>query len=130
MGASARLRRSAAGGGGQPHELKGGIDYQRDDPRETAGIPGNMIFSDSNGAPSTVSIGPGPTFRPSFWRMSLFAQDGWQPNDRLTIEPGVRITFYDTAVPAQGVTFFKSTTISPRLGVAWDVSSDHRTVVR
>lgn len=48
----------------------------------------------------------------------------------MTIEPGVRVTFYDSSVPAEGVTFFESKTISPRLGVAWDVSSDHRTVVR
>lgn len=130
IGASATLTRYANRLAGQRHELKAGIDYQRDDHHETHGIPGDMIFYDYNGAPNTVSIGPGPTFRPSFWRTSLFAQDAWQLNDRFTIEPGVRITFYDTSVPAQGATFFKSTTISPRLGVAWDVSSDHRTVVR
>jgi outer membrane receptor protein involved in Fe transport len=130
IGGSASLTRYADGWGRQRHALKAGIDYQRDDHREIHGIPGNMIFFDSNGAPDTVSIGPGQTFRPSFWRTSLFVQDGWRVNDQLTIEPGVRVTSYDTSVPAQGVTFFKSTTISPRLGVAWDVSPDHRTVVR
>ncbi len=56
-------------------------------------------------------------------------RDNWQRGP-LTLEPGVRMGFYDSSVPTPASAPYANHSISPRLGAAWDVSSDHRTVVR
>jgi outer membrane receptor protein involved in Fe transport len=53
-----------------------------------------------------------------------------QASDRLTIEPGLRVGFYHGAVPADGVPSYDTSSVSPRIGAAWDLTPDHRSAVR
>jgi hypothetical protein len=49
--------------------------------------------------------------------------------DRVTLNLGARAGFYGGSVPGRdGV--FSASSLSPRVGLAWDVSRTHRTVVR
>jgi outer membrane receptor protein involved in Fe transport len=63
-------------------------------------------------------------------RFSVYAQDSWTVAPRLTINPGVRIdriTGFNKALDDQ---VFSTTAIAPRVGLAWDVRGNSRTVVR
>lgn len=45
------------------------------------------------------------------------------------IDPGVRVTIYRGAVPGPG-TVYRNSAVSPRVGIAWDVAENHRSVLR
>ena len=59
-------------------------------------------------------------------RYSFYLQDGWRPNPRLTVNLGLR---YELEVnePIVGT---DPNNIAPRVGIAWNVTSDNKTVVR
>jgi hypothetical protein len=54
-----------------------------------------------------------------------YLQDSWKVNSRLTVNGGVRLDFDGEPAPLGG-SFYAS----PRLGFAWDVAGDHKTIVR
>ena len=68
----------------------------------------------------------------SGWRASAFAQDSWRISDRLTINPGVRLSMYRGSLPhLQDEAFFKpKNTLEFRLGLAFDVFGDHTTAIK
>ena len=57
-------------------------------------------------------------------------QDIWRLTDRVTVQPGVRMSIYRTDLPDTTMALYENEAVSPRIGVAWDVRADHRTVVR
>jgi hypothetical protein len=59
----------------------------------------------------------------------LHAQDQWTVNGRLTLSPGVRVEWNRGSVPHQP-NVFRTTTVAPRIGAAWDLGPAHRTVAR
>ena len=115
---------------GGSHELKVGIDYEHARIVDRSGWPGGAQYLDFNGAPDLALFWAGATYRGAHHRTSFFAQDRWTIDNRVTLEPGVRIGIYRGAVPIPDATPYDNSSISPRLGAAWDVSPDHRTVVR
>lgn len=112
------------------HEVKLGLELERGSQVSTSGYPGGALYFDRNGAPFQVQFWAGSTLRPVHWTTSVFVQDRWIVNDRLTIEPGVRAAVYRSSVPAEGFTLYDSRSVSPRIGAAWDLGADHRTVAR
>src|SRR5262245_27738559 len=54
-----------------------------------------------------------------------FAQDTWKVHPRLTLDVGGRVDFDGEPDPVPRNTYF-----SPRFGFAWDVTGDHKTVLR
>ncbi len=81
--------------------------------------------------------------------LAFFVQDTWRPNDRLTLNLGLRwegtwhpdatvqpeSTFYgpylgDTRFPSNGTIPDDLDNFQPRFGLAWDVSGDQETVLR
>lgn len=112
------------------HELKAGVEYERATFRVEWGFPGGIAYEDFNGAPDLATYRDESRRRGVQSRTSTFVQDTWQLGSRLTIEPGLRFGLYHGAVPADGVPAYDTSAISPRIGVAWDLTADHRTVVR
>ena len=111
------------------HEFKAGVEHERAGVQDDFRYPGNMRFLDRDGQPELVDFWNGAHYRPAHHRTSLFLRDNWQ-RGRLTLEPGVRMGFYDSTVPNPASAPYSNHSTSPRLGAAWDVSPDHRTVVR
>lgn len=56
------------------------------------------------------------------WHVALFAQDDWKPLENLTLNLGVRYQ-YESSVPDHN-------NVAPRIGIAWDPTSNGRMVVR
>ncbi|MGE0359858.1 MAG: carboxypeptidase regulatory-like domain-containing protein [Vicinamibacterales bacterium] len=127
--AAATLTRYASRGAAT-HELKAGVEYERASLRAEWGFPGGVFYEDYDGAPDLATYRDVSRRRGVQHRTSLFAQDTWQLGRRLTIEPGLRFGVYHGAVPADGVPAYDTTALSPRLGVAWDLTADRRTVAR
>ncbi len=62
-------------------------------------------------------------------RLSAFVQDAWSLPGRLTLSAGLRVDVNRGSVPRIS-NVFSTTPVSPRIGLAWDVRGDHRTVAR
>lgn len=116
-------------GPGRSHEIKAGIEYEGTSSASAFGYPGGRFYSDFFGVPDTVEIWEGERRKATTGRLVLFGQDTWTVNNRLTLTPGLRIERNRGSVPLKGQVF-STNTVSPRLGAAWDVTGDHRTVAR
>jgi len=56
----------------------------------------------------------------------VYFQDSWKMTSRLTVDAGVRFDMDDEAFPGASVNKY----VSPRLGLAYDLTGDHKTLVR
>jgi hypothetical protein len=127
---AATLTRHLDGMAGTSHAFKAGIEHEWARETSTGGFPGGAQYNDNNGRPDLLILWDGSTYRGSQWRTAVFLQDQWRITGPLTVEPGVRMALYEGAVPVDGLAGYENSSISPRLGVAWDVGANHRTVVR
>jgi hypothetical protein len=111
------------------HQLQFGFEYEHASLQSTYGYIDGQLFWDRGGQPSEVQLFDGATNRPIQGRRALYAQDGWNITDRLTLNVGMRVGFYRGSVPGHDPAFVNRS-VSPRLGLAFDLTGDHRTVLR
>lgn len=139
------------------HDVKFGGEWLDDQSKfANNGASGPILYRDRNGQIDEIrltDLGTLETFG-SDWtgaddrneRYSLFAQDRWSPNSRLTINLGVRWDrqrpHYQASIrqpalsdvfPAATVperTLFVSNKVVPRLGISYDVVGDGRSVLK
>ncbi len=114
---------------GTSHELKIGIEYEATRARQQYGFPGDRFYVDLFGEPNEVTLAQGTAGTASTGRSVTFAQDVWSVNGRLTVTPGIRLEFNRGSVPGKS-NVFRTNTVAPRIGAAWELGDDHRTVVR
>jgi hypothetical protein len=129
------------------HSFKFGFEAYRERRTFERFQPGNVWYRDRNGIPEDVLIYNTPNAAIDDSKaLSLFLQDGWSLNRRLTLNLGVRYDRYELGWPEQNLTpaqaaFFPpvstpSTTVaklgsaSPRVGFAWDITGRGRTVAK
>ena len=127
--ANATLTKFASGYAGE-HNLKFGAEFERSYIKSEQGYPGGMYVLASFGEPYYAYLWDGYLKDNINNRLSAFAQDSWTIGSRLTINPGVRfdrITGNNSHLDEQ---VFATNSISPRIGFAWDVAGDSKTVVR
>jgi hypothetical protein len=110
------------------HEFKFGAELERSMTRDRYGYTDGFFFNDYYGAPYTAySYGYDITAHNE--REAVFAQDSWKLRDRLTLNLGFRGDFIRGTHPTVGKVF-STTSWAPRLGFAWDVTGDYRTVLK
>lgn len=126
------------------HEFKTGLEGTVTWNTTEDFVPGGSTFSDEGVNRSDSAIdGIGDPFQVTIYDeplnktvtsnlVSLYLQDTWRPFKSLTIRPGLRLDssrgYNDVA--DGGKEIFQFTTLSPRLGAAWDPFGDGKTVVR
>jgi hypothetical protein len=117
-------------GFGGSHELKAGASYAalRLDALDNA--TGGALYTDESGVPFLFSVTPelpSQTYRGSLG--GGYLQDAWRPFSSLTLKLGLR---YDRASYSNELGDSVATLAAwqPRLGFAWDLTGDARTVLR
>ncbi|OFW10015.1 MAG: hypothetical protein A3H96_03415 [Acidobacteria bacterium RIFCSPLOWO2_02_FULL_67_36] len=123
------ITRYVTSGPGRSHEIKAGVEYETTRAISEFRYPGDRFYFDYFGEPDTVDIWGGVISHATTGRTVVFANDTWALNDRLTVTPGLRAERNRGSVPQKGQVF-ATNTLAPRLGVAWDVTGNHRTVAR
>jgi hypothetical protein len=119
------------------HDLKIGIEIERARGGGThhltgtgPGGVGGITYYDYDGQPDqAVSY----TYRQwgVNWRYTLYAQDDWKVTDSLVVNPGIRYSMMRAIVPDLSQdSVYSPKNFEPRLGFAWDISKDHKTVVK
>ena len=127
--ANASLTKFASGFAGE-HNLKFGAEFEKSYIKSEYGYPGDMYVLASFGEPYYAYLYDGYLKDNVNTRLSAFAQDSWTIGSRFTLNPGVRFdrnTGYNKHIGDQ---VFATNSISPRLGFAWDVTGDSKTVLR
>ena len=127
--ANASVTKLASGFAGQ-HSLKFGAEFERSFSRTEVGYPGGGYVLADQGVPYYAYLGGNYILDGSNTRLSLFAQDAWTIGPRLTIEPGLRLDNYRGYLKNIDGPVLKTMAWGPRIGVAFDLTGDGRTVLR
>lgn len=110
------------------HEFKFGGEIERSKTRDRYGYTDGYFFYDYYGAPY-IAYSYGYDITANNGRHSVFAQDSWKMGDRFTLNLGVRGDFIQGSNPEVDKVF-DTKNWAPRLGFAWNVTGDYRTVVK
>ncbi|HET9832730.1 MAG TPA: TonB-dependent receptor [Vicinamibacterales bacterium] len=124
---AATLTRYADNFAGKSHEFKFGFEFERSKIRNESGYPGGRYYYDYGG-PYEVYLWNGYVTNATAKRTSLYAQDTWTLTDRFTANLGLRLDVNRGSVPSGNV--LSNHGLAPRLGLAFDVTGDHQTVLR
>ncbi len=116
------------------HDLKFGVEIERSKVRSRYGFVDNIYYYDYTGyyAPGQyLAYSYGYDSEGRNQRESVFLQDAWHPTERLTINAGVRADFVRGKSPAlDNRTIYDNVNIQPRLGFAFDLTGDSKTVLK
>lgn len=114
------------------HELKVGAEYSDLFFRSSNNTTGELIFYDDSsvvGPYLFVTFPDAGVEEDTGNLLGGFVQDSWRINSQLTVKAGVRYdqVDYDTDAGGQVASLDK---LQPRLGVAWDITGDGKTMAR
>lgn len=115
---------------GGAHVLRAGVAYDRSRARTTLGYPGGGEIHAYSGVADYQYLQETSVLEGVNHTLTAFAQDSWRPARTLTFNLGVRADRRTGRSPGLGRTVLQATTIAPRLGVAWDLRGNGRTVLR
>ena len=121
------------------HALKFGMEIERSVVHDRFGFPGGAFFTDNLGPeidPSTRnpdrftqgSFGGGYDANGKNSRISMYAQDSWRIVPRFTLNPGLRLDVNRGRVTGSSV--FRTNPVAPRLGFAWNLDAEGRSVLK
>ena len=110
------------------HAFKFGVEIERSTIRNRYGYSDGLFFYDYGGAPY-LAYAYSYDVKGRNDRMSFYAQDQWKIN-RLTLNAGVRMDRITGTGTAEDKRYYETTSWGPRVGVAYDLFGDGRSVVR
>lgn len=126
---NASLTKFASGFAGE-HNLKFGAEFERSNSRSEVGYPGGGYILADAGVPYYAYLG-GDYLQDSInRRFSVFAQDDWSVGGKLTINAGLRFDNYRGFLKALDDTVLNNAAWGPRVGFAYDLRGNGRTVIR
>jgi Carboxypeptidase regulatory-like domain/TonB dependent receptor-like, beta-barrel len=111
------------------HELKFGVEIERSRARNRFGYTGGVTYYDYGGEPY-LAYSYSYDVEGHNHRDSAYLQDSWKVNDRLTINPGLRFDWVRGLSPALNKKVFDTKSWGPRIGIAYDLTGDHNTVLK
>ena len=127
------------------HSVKVGTQVRTGWSQELFTMRGDLLQITSNGVANSVRLVNTPSgHKEEGVNAALFAQDSWRLG-RVTLNPGVRYERFVMSIPAQGAPagtwapardfaaqdgIVNWNTVSPRLGVSWDLFGDGRTALK
>jgi hypothetical protein len=111
------------------HELKFGAEFERSTTRDRYGYNNNVVFYEYNPGVPYYAYSYGYDITAKNTRQSVFAQDSWHATNRLTLNLGVRGDMYQGA-GSSGGNVYSSNNWAPRLGAAFDLAGDNKTVLK
>jgi hypothetical protein len=114
---------------GTMHDLAVGLEFESTRSSVAYGWPGGRIDNFNEGVYDETAFWQGDDSRTRNRRTTIYLQDRWTVHPRVTLEPGLRIESYGGR-PRDEQPVFSTRPVALRLGAAWDVRDDHRTVVR
>ena len=110
------------------HELKFGAEFEHSTTRDRYGFNNGLYFYDYAGVPY-YAYSYSYDLKGTNRRQSIFAQDSWHATNRLTVNAGVRGDMYQGKNDEVGKVY-GSNNWAPRLGAAFDLTGDNRTVLK
>lgn len=125
----AALRRFASGPGGA-HDLALGVEAEAAGARSDLAFPGNRSIDAGGGRPVFLYTWEGARRDNSLGRAALYAQDAWAPAVRLRLDAGLRAERTTAANRHGGGRLYASTSLVPRVGLAWQLREGGRSLVR
>jgi hypothetical protein len=111
------------------HDFKFGVEFERGGVSTSYGYTGGLTYLDKAGAPY-LAYSFSANITGENHRESFYLQDTWRVGDRLTINPGVRVDLMRGGERNLSHTLYEAKPISPRLGVAFDLTGDHKTALK
>ncbi len=127
--ANASLTKYASGFAGE-HNLKFGAELERSYVKSEQGYPGKMYVNANFGVPYYAYLWDGYLKDNVNKRISAYAQDSWSVGPRFTINAGLRMDRITGTNRHLDDQVFSTTSFSPRIGFAWDIRGNNKTVVR
>ena len=115
------------------HDTKIGTEIVYSAPITATGYPGGAMLYDLNAVPY-MKIEVDPAYLESnhyFSQTTVFAQDSWMMNKRLTINLGLRFDHYWYKIPTgdRGIAY-QNNNIAPRIGLAYDLLGDRKNILK
>ena len=126
----------------EKHNIKFGFDlsWMAFDAYVPQGIPGSYTFTtdapfdpnNPNTYPYYIEVNLNQTgeYKSPLNIYGAFVQDAWKVSQRLTLNVGLRYTYYDYQMSNPEVPMKNIYNFDPRIAVSWDPVGDGKTVVR
>jgi hypothetical protein len=112
------------------HDFKFGIDAEMNPTRTEYGYPNTLALKYWDGEPYMAYGYEGYNTSATNLRISGYIQDSWAVTDKLKINPGIRLNYYRGKLKGIGTVFTPKMAFSPRIGVTYDLFSDHSTIIK
>lgn len=112
------------------HNFKFGAEFERSTTKNQQGYSGGRIIYADAGVPYGASYWDGYIKDDANTRTAFYAQDQWLLSSRVTIDAGLRLDFHRGRDRLLGETVYRSHPVAPRLGLAYKLTGDGKTVVK
>ena len=112
------------------HDLKFGVEIERSKTRDRYLLHQQHLLLRLRRRSPTTPTATATTSTAATTASRVFAQDSWKPNDRLTLNLGVRMDHMSGGAPDHGRRLHATPCFAPRIGFAFDLTGNHTTVLK